>query len=1086
MHTLPKPKYFFIKFSLLLFFICLMSGSVLGQETLVKYQFNYSLVPDSGEIGSPSITKASSIDFSNYYGNPKSSLDTRRDNKSIELTISTVGYKNIKVEWEGGFWYGSSNGTHQWLLSADSGSGYGGTLYTQNCQEDQWDLVSYLLSSSFDDNSNVKIKITSNVNSNKNFSRYVYLDNLKITGEPTSSHRVSLSVGSNSINENGGSANITASIPSAYTDDITVNLTYSGGSASDYSAANQIVIPAGATSASISFTAIDNDTNDGDKDVLVEVSSVSSPGIEYGTQEQTITITDDDAPSTASIEINTQDASVGTTPDDLVQNVLVTGCLIADNVTFSGNANQIGYFNQGDSDFPFAEGIILSTGNVANAIGPNDETATSRGFDGSGDSDLTSIAGQTTNDASVLEFDFKPAGDVLQFRYVFASDEYSEYACGSFNDVFAFLLSGPGINDGSQSENIALLDDGVTPVSINNVHGYRRSNTTGKYVVDENGYYQDYSGTRYHYEYSWVDDNSCPPVNSHLYVDNSSRESIVYSSGRIKTVYKTAGAYDIEYDGRTVVLTATFTGVTPCEWYHIKLAIADVADDAYDSAVFLEAKSFKSNEITVDNMIGSIEGNQDVMYEGCEGSFMRFIRSEDYDIDEEINFAINITGTANNEAGDSQDYVYTEADGTIIGDGVFPTTITIPAGQDYVDYHYKALDEDVVEDDETITFRIDRCPCDGSEYYEKTVTIINSPKVSAVASAAIKCEGAGNPTATITVQLIDGISSANYLYSFDGGVSFDTSNVKNITSSLPDGSDLVGKTYDIIVKDLFSCSHNTLNLSTTIPEIQPISANAGGDRSMCTGHGIQLLGSGGVYYEWTCSTAGIVSSHLSDPNVQNPWIADDIPAGTYEFTLKVQDQPGAVPICSDQESMTLTVLPSPIVNSVFAGKYELCSGEETSLQANVNMPVSYVWNPSSGLDDYENSNPIFSADVTSEESRSFTLTVKASNGCTTVANLEKAIAVFPNPSISLLDATSNFCADGNNGEIHIEATGGTPNMDSPYYNYVWSHDSSLNSPDATTLGVDSYTITVTDAKACTDTQTYNVTAQPTPKGIFTE
>ncbi|WP_421920568.1 choice-of-anchor L domain-containing protein [Marinifilum sp.] len=746
-----------------------------------------------------------------------------------------------------------------------------------------------------------------------------------------------------------------------------------------------------------------------------------------------VTVEDNNDPSTASIEVDVQSPENAYSTSELVQKVLVTGCLTASNIVYSGDENYgIGYFNAVDSDFPLASGIILSTGRVKNAEGPNNSGSESQNIAGiAGDVDVSVLTGDNENDAQVLEFDFVPAGDILEFRYIFASEEYPEYACSNYNDVFAFIISGPGITADTDlsGKNIALIPGTTNPVTINNVN-----------------------------------DSYCG--NSTYYVDESS-------------------GYATQFDGRTTVLTAT-ANVQACQTYHIRLIIADVLDDQYNSAVFLEANSFKSNEVQIDNMIGGIEGDQDVMYEGCEGSFIRFLRSEGYDINEEIVFDINITGTANNETSGSQDYVYTDASGNVIGDGVFPSSIIIPAGQEYIDYHYKALDEGEVEDDETIRFRVDRCPCDGSDYFEKTVTIINAPKVNAVASAAIQCDGIGNPTATITVQLIDGISTANYLYSFDGGATFGSDNVKNIASAFADGHDLVGQTFNIVVRDMFSCSNNTLNLTTTIPDIQPIEADAGGDRNMCTGNGIQLLGSGGIYYEWTCDTPGIVENYLSDPNVSNPWISDDIPAGSYVFTLLVQDQAGASAICSDQESMTLTVLPSPVVNSVFAGKYELCSSEQTSLQADVNMSVSYEWNPSSGLDNANNANPVFSANVVSEESRSYTLTVTAGNGCSTVANLENAITVYPNPSIALNTVLSNFCSDGSNGELHVDVTGGTPETSSPFYTYAWSHNASLNSAAATGLSDGSYTITVTDAKSCKASMDVQVTEQPKTKGIIFE
>mgnify|MGYP007100240108 CR=1 FL=1 len=46
--------------------------------------------------------------------------------------------------------------------------------------------------------------------------------------------------------------------------------------------------------------------------------------------------------------------------------------------------------------------------------------------------------------------------------------------------------------------------------------------------------------------------------------------------------------FGTQYDGHTKVLPATTT-VQCGETYHIKIAIANVSDNAYDSAVFLEA-----------------------------------------------------------------------------------------------------------------------------------------------------------------------------------------------------------------------------------------------------------------------------------------------------------------------------------------------------------------------------------------------------------------------------------------------------------------------------------------------------------------
>ena len=58
------------------------------------------------------------------------------------------------------------------------------------------------------------------------------------------------------------------------------------------------------------------------------------------------------------------------------------------------------------------------------------------------------------------------------------------------------------------------------------------------------------------------------------------------------------------------------------------------------------------------------------------------------------------------------DFVYTDALGTILGDGTFPTSGTIAAGQNYVDYYYKAQSDGIIEGIETVVFKVNTsCPC---------------------------------------------------------------------------------------------------------------------------------------------------------------------------------------------------------------------------------------------------------------------------------------------------------------------------------------------------------------------------------------
>ena len=86
------------------------------------------------------------------------------------------------------------------------------------------------------------------------------------------------------------------------------------------------------------------------------------------------------------------------TVPQLVNNVLINSpCVSATNITWStgtnfGSSNGIGFFQNTNPNFPMQSGVVLSTGNVLNAPGPN----TSLLNDGSavwpGDARLVSVA----------------------------------------------------------------------------------------------------------------------------------------------------------------------------------------------------------------------------------------------------------------------------------------------------------------------------------------------------------------------------------------------------------------------------------------------------------------------------------------------------------------------------------------------------------------------------------------------------------------------------------------------------------------------------------------------------------------------
>ena len=269
-------------------------------------------------------------------------------------------------------------------------------------------------------------------------------------------------------------------------------------------------------------------------------------------------------------------------PNYLVNQILLsTSGVTATNVTFNGssalptgsNANMVGYFD-GTSNIGMPSGMIMNTGDINDAPGPNNSG--SDGIDNftSGDPDLDQLAAGAmfgTFNAAVLEFDFETSTDSIGFSYVFASEEYNEYVCSSYNDVFGFFLSGPGISGpfANNAINIAKMPNSSTYVGINTVN-----NGTVGFAGAAGGC-----------------GGSGDPglLNSMYFVDNEA-----------------LGQQSVQYDGFTTLLTVK-AAIMPCETYHIKIAVADAGDGIYDSGVFLKKGSFSgfggnynsSNTITV-------------------------------------------------------------------------------------------------------------------------------------------------------------------------------------------------------------------------------------------------------------------------------------------------------------------------------------------------------------------------------------------------------------------------------------------------------------------------------------------------------
>lgn len=231
---------------------------------------------------------------------------------------------------------------------------------------------------------------------------------------------------------------------------------------------------------------------------------------------------------------------------DLVNMLLGPG-VTASNITSNCHPNARGYFAGGGTGL--ADGLIMSSGDIANAPGPNSSCCTTDNLMWPGDAFLTTWSGFTTFDACVIEFDVDFICDSLSMTYVFGTEEYNDYVGSSYNDIFGFFVSGGGF---PLPTNFAWVPGTVaTPITVNTVNNGPAPSGTAP---------------------------TGPCVNCGYHVNNDP-----------------ATNNSIEFDGYTTVLKSG-TLVVPGVTYHLKLAISDASDPLWNAMVLIKKGSIETVE----------------------------------------------------------------------------------------------------------------------------------------------------------------------------------------------------------------------------------------------------------------------------------------------------------------------------------------------------------------------------------------------------------------------------------------------------------------------------------------------------------
>lgn len=211
----------------------------------------------------------------------------------------------------------------------------------------------------------------------------------------------------------------------------------------------------------------------------------------------------------------------------------------------------IGYFTNTNPNFPISSGVVLSTGSVANATGPNN-TIQSIGNVAAwtGDTSLENVmtaAGysMTSTNATYMQFDFVPIASTFGFNFVFSSEEYGAGQC-SFSDSFAFILT--DLTVAGAPQNLAVIPSTTIPISVSTIRDYTyNTNCASSYA----NWFGSYNGAA------------------------------------------NAAASSTNFEGQTKLMSASAT-LIPGHTYQIKLVIADNNDYQNDSAIFIDSQNFNT------------------------------------------------------------------------------------------------------------------------------------------------------------------------------------------------------------------------------------------------------------------------------------------------------------------------------------------------------------------------------------------------------------------------------------------------------------------------------------------------------------
>lgn len=678
-------------------------------------------------------------------------------------------------------------------------------------------------------------------------------------------------------------------------------------------------------------------------------------------------------------------------PQYLVESVLLGNGVSVSNVSYTGSNLSLGSFTQGSSSvLGLSSGIVLSTGKVTDIASPNNVPNRQYNTQGGSDPQLQSLTPLTSiYDAAVLEFDFIPTTDSIQFRFVFGSEEYAEWIGSSYNDVFGFFVTGTNPQGGQYvNQNIAVIPGTSTPISTNTIN----------------------SGIN----------NLGPCTNCNYYINNT-------------------GGANIQFDGLTTVMVASLK-VVPCQTYHIKIAIGDGADHSYDSGVLLEANSFSSLGLHVNSTVFSNSQNN-IINEGCDSAAIDFILSDSLSFDYYV--PVSYAGTAQNgvDFQNLPDSIYFPAGTDSVRIYILPITDSLTEGaenlscivpisgctndtlsfifNDYIPL-LASISGDTLycENDQVSQLASVSGGAQPYSYNWNNSSITSNISFTAIQNENLQLivtDGCGNttnvskniivkdnPNVVITASIDSACNGQVSTLNASGAISYTwyRNNVL-IPNNQSDSLEVLltsNETIKVVGENQYGCVSDAIR---NIAVHSPISLTPSTSlNTICQGDTANFTISGASNYIWNTDT---IVSH--DQNYSNVGIYTD---QTQSFWVKGIDSYS----CVDSIEMSIVVESNPQLN-VQTSFDTICANSTTTLSAN--GALYYQWSSS------QNTSQINGSSINVSPNNSIDYYVEGTNlqGCSSFDTVH--IEVYSKPTVNLVLPSSSGLCYGDS--LKLSATG---------------------------------------------------------------